>query len=272
VRAPLTAVLLLFEMTRDYRIVLPLMASVGLCAWVVEQLQPRQADSWFSKAANSDQGDMLNKIKIAEVMTLHPMSFRNSMPVLQAAQVLTSGYFHSALVMNSGQLIGILTTQDIERALSSTYFNSRITTLTVEEICTKELLYTFADESLAEALRRMAARDVRQLPVVDRHITSRVLGIVDRQAITTAYSTALTKQAIADKISANKPEPPSIIEPELPLLAESAKAEITTVEAKETSLVLPNLVLKVDPAIVESKNGESKIESKSIEILQPEKI
>ncbi len=220
VRAPLTAVLLLFEMTRDYRIVLPLMASVGLCAWLVEQLQPRQSDSWFSKAASSDQGDMLNKIKIAEVMTLHPMSFRNSMPVLQAAQVLTSGYFHSALVMNSAQLVGILTTQDIERALSSPYFSTRLSSLTVEEICTKELLYTFADESLADALRRMAARDVRQLPVVDRHSTSRVLGIVDRQAIATAYSTALTKQAIAEKITANKPELPNIIETERTLLSD----------------------------------------------------
>jgi len=38
VRAPLTSVLLLFEMTRDYRIVLPLMAAVGLCAWILDQL------------------------------------------------------------------------------------------------------------------------------------------------------------------------------------------------------------------------------------------
>lgn len=35
-RAPLTSILLLFELTRDYRIVLPLMAAVGLSAWLVE--------------------------------------------------------------------------------------------------------------------------------------------------------------------------------------------------------------------------------------------
>jgi hypothetical protein len=50
----------------------------------------------------------------------------------------------------------------------------------------------------------MAARDLRQLPVVDRHAVKRVIGLVDRQAITTAYNTALTKQAIADRITANK--------------------------------------------------------------------
>ncbi|AFY73933.1 chloride channel protein EriC [Synechococcus sp. PCC 7502] len=204
VRAPLTAVLLLFEMTRDYRIVLPLMAAVGLCAWMVEQIYPQQGKQVRAEA------DILQKIKIAEVMNSHPMSFRASMPVLQAAQVLTSGYFHSALVMDSShQLVGIVTTQDIERNLSK-----RLNLMTVSEICSRDLLYTHADESLAEALRRMETRDLRQLPVVDRNITSRVLGIIERQAITTAYSTALTKQAIADKIAATKTELPNIIETE----------------------------------------------------------
>ncbi len=40
-RAPLTSILLLFELTRDYRIVLPLMAAVGLSAWLVECVNRR---------------------------------------------------------------------------------------------------------------------------------------------------------------------------------------------------------------------------------------
>ncbi|AFZ07070.1 Cl- channel voltage-gated family protein [Oscillatoria nigro-viridis PCC 7112] len=40
-RAPLTAILLMFELTRDYRIVLPLMAAVGLSVWLVEWVNRR---------------------------------------------------------------------------------------------------------------------------------------------------------------------------------------------------------------------------------------
>jgi H+/Cl- antiporter ClcA len=40
-RAPLTAILLMFELTRDYRIVLPLMAAVGLSVWLVECVSRR---------------------------------------------------------------------------------------------------------------------------------------------------------------------------------------------------------------------------------------
>ena len=42
-RAPLTAILLMFELTRDYRIVLPLMAAVGLSVWLVEWVNRRSA-------------------------------------------------------------------------------------------------------------------------------------------------------------------------------------------------------------------------------------
>ncbi|KAG6553623.1 hypothetical protein Mapa_004537 [Marchantia paleacea] len=45
-QVPLTAVLLLFELTRDYRIILPLMAAVGLSSWVASTFQrkrPRNA-------------------------------------------------------------------------------------------------------------------------------------------------------------------------------------------------------------------------------------
>jgi signal-transduction protein with cAMP-binding, CBS, and nucleotidyltransferase domain len=150
--------------------------------------------------------EVLEKIRIAEVMTLNPASIKYSMPLLQAAQFITSGYHHSALVLDDiNHLQGILTTQDIKRLLSAPVGDRPIEELTVENICTSQVLCTFADESLAEALKRMATRDLRQMPVVDRNQPKRVIGMVDRLAITTAYNTALTKRAIAARMTAIKP-------------------------------------------------------------------
>ena len=207
VRAPLTSVLLLFEMTRDYRIVLPLMAAVGLCAWVLDQIDTsKPANPMILQLSNLPADiEVLEKIRIAEVMTLNPASIKYSMPLLQAAQFITSGYHHSALVLDDiNHLQGILTTQDIKRLLSAPVGDRPIEELTVENICTSQVLCTYADESLAEALKRMAARDLRQMPVVDRNQPKRVIGMVDRLAITTAYNTALTKRAIAARMTAIK--------------------------------------------------------------------
>jgi H+/Cl- antiporter ClcA/predicted transcriptional regulator len=207
VRAPLTSVLLLFEMTRDYRIVLPLMAAVGLCAWILDQLDTSKTDRMIMQWSNLPADiEVLEKIKIAEVMTLNPASVKYSMPVLQAAQFITSGYHHSALVFDDvNHLQGILTTQDLKRILSAPTSEPAFEEMTVQNICTREVLCTFADESLAEALKRMATRDLRQMPVVDRNQPKRVIGMVDRLAITTAYNTALTKRAIAARITPTKP-------------------------------------------------------------------
>ncbi|MCY7331993.1 MAG: chloride channel protein [Pseudanabaena sp. CAN_BIN31] len=210
VRAPLTSVLLLFEMTRDYRIVLPLMAAVGLCAWVLDQIDSSKSDrmimQWSDLPADIE---VLEKIKIAEVMTLNPASVKYSMPLLQAAQFITSGYHHSALILDDiNHLQGIVTTQDLKRFLSAPAGDRPLEEMTVQNICTSEVICTFADESLADALKRMATRDLRQMPVVDRHQPKRVIGMVDRLAITTAYNTALTKRAIAARITATKPTLP----------------------------------------------------------------
>ncbi|MFN9818349.1 MAG: chloride channel protein [Pseudanabaena sp.] len=213
VRAPLTSVLLLFEMTRDYRIVLPLMAAVGLCAWVLDQMDSsKSADrmimQWSGLPADIE---VLEKIKIAEVMTLNPASVKYSMPLMQAAQFITSGYHHSALVLDEiNHLQGILTTQDLKRLLSAPATDRPLEDMTVQNICTSEVICTFADESLAEALKRMATRDLRQMPVVDRHQPKRVIGMVDRLAITTAYNTALTKRAITARITATKSTVPIV--------------------------------------------------------------
>jgi CBS domain-containing protein len=208
VRAPLTSVLLLFEMTRDYRIVLPLMAAVGLCAWVLDQIDSsKSADRMIMQWSSGLPADIevLEKIKIAEVMTLNPASVKYSMPLMQAAQFITSGYHHSALVLDEiNHLQGILTTQDLKRLLSAPATDRPLEDMTVQNICTSEVICTFADESLAEALKRMATRDLRQMPVVDRHQPKRVIGMVDRLAITTAYNTALTKRAITARITATK--------------------------------------------------------------------
>jgi H+/Cl- antiporter ClcA len=234
VRAPLTSVLLLFEMTRDYRIVLPLMAAVGLCAWVLDQIDTsKSADrmimQWSGLPADIE---VLEKIKIAEVMTLNPASVKYSMPLLQAAQFITSGYHHSALVFDDiNHLQGILTTQDIKRILSSPSGDRPLEELTVQNICTSEVLCTFADETVAEALKRMAARDLRQMPVVDRHQPKRVIGMVDRLAITTAYNTALTKRAIAARITATKSTVP---------IANHTHTAITSVSSNGSSSISSN--------------------------------
>ncbi len=211
-RAPLTAILLLFELTHDYRIILPLMAAVGLSAWLVERLKPiaRHASTLQSTGLNmqTDQSnEFLRQLPVFQVMHRNILILPESTNALQAGLALTRHQIRSALVVDDmNQLSGIVTLQDIRRAALQLEQEvnlhleqecpASLSCQTVSEICTKDLLYAYEDEPTSEALARMAARGLRQLPVVQRDDPRHVLGLLEQEQISLACSLAMTQQVL----------------------------------------------------------------------------
>ncbi len=232
VNAPLTSILLLFEMTRDYRIVLPLMAAVGLSAWLAERLNHRPERGATLKQIESDPKkdraqDVLKTMLVAEAMQQDFMMLPQSMPLLQAGFSLTEGHFHSAFVIDSEQqLVGILTLQDIDRTIARfeqtqskvCLLDHSLKTHTIAEICATEILYAYPDEAVNEALDRMSARGIHQLPVIDRETPHQILGLLTQEDVTLTCELALTRESLmpylssltqADQATLNLPSPNS---------------------------------------------------------------
>jgi H+/Cl- antiporter ClcA len=216
-KAPLTAILLLFELTRDYRIVLPLMAAVGLSVWLLERRPPNSTSGsnlqQLGLNIEKDQNlEILQQMLVVEVMNESVLMLRADLFVLEAGVSLTSARRRSALVIDEAeQLVGIVTLEDINRAISlwEGYTSSEaklyapedavdcnLTSQKLIDICTTEILYAYIDEPLFEALDRMAARGLHQLPVVDRSNHERVLGLLEREQIPLTCKVAATRQAL----------------------------------------------------------------------------
>jgi H+/Cl- antiporter ClcA len=90
VRAPLTAILMLFELTRDYRIVLPLMAAVGLSVWLVERIKPTfNSNSNLQQIGLSElkdeRAEIVQEILVEDAMHPYPKKLPASLSVLEAA-------------------------------------------------------------------------------------------------------------------------------------------------------------------------------------------
>lgn len=220
VRAPLTAILLLFELTRDYRIILPLMAAVGLSVWLIERLKPityniPTVQPTELKAEPNQNEEMLHQLTVMEAIQTDYLALPSQLSVLEGGLKLTRQHVRSALVFNeANELVGIVTLQDINRAIAALEVNTsvlRITgedpsPLTLGEICTVELLVAYQDELLFEAQTRMATRGLRQLPVVSRQNPDEVVGLLEQEQIALACSLTITHQAIQRQLSmSNKP-------------------------------------------------------------------
>ncbi|MBN1429351.1 MAG: chloride channel protein [Anaerolineae bacterium] len=196
VHAPLTAIILLFEMTHDYRIILPLMFAVVISLFISRCLQP---DSVYMlglvrKGIRIERGrdvEVLDAIRVGEVMQTSFLTLRESDSPDSAIDTLFRLRMHGLPVVDqTGQLAGILTVSDVETAQVDGEEPK-----TVGEICTRDLLVAYPDETLGMALRRMSVRDVGRLPVVARDDPRHLLGILRRTDMIRAYDVALTRRA-----------------------------------------------------------------------------
>jgi len=120
-RAPLTALLLLFELTRDIRIVLPLMAAAGLSAALVERWQG------FDNAGlvGTDPIEERRRASLASLSVREafeptaPLVLPSGTLATDALAQLVQTHGHALLVMEEDQVIGLVSLQDLQRGLSA---------------------------------------------------------------------------------------------------------------------------------------------------------
>ncbi|MCZ2201185.1 chloride channel protein [Cylindrospermopsis raciborskii] len=215
VRAPLTAILMLFELTRDYRIVLPLMAAVGLSIWLMELIKPTVSSNMnlqqIGLAELKDHKlEVIQTTSVAEAIHFHPKKIPANLSVLEAALEMIHDHVPSALVIDANEkLVGIVSLDDINRTLSrwenyqtpSDQLKPDFFGQTILDICTTDILYAWQDEPLSEALDRMALRGLQQLPVLDRHNPDCIVGLLEQKEIALTCNLATTRKAVEPYLS-----------------------------------------------------------------------
>ena len=202
-RAPITAVIILFELSGDYRIILPLMGAVVISTLVSEALS---ADTIYTlklrrRGIDLKMGrdvDMMRTVPVARAMSAVVPTARRDLLVSEAATLLGSDGTRALVVLDdAGSLDAIATVKDVESALLQSKPG-----LTIAEIASRPVATVLADESLSDAVRKMGARDVGQLPVVARGNLLRVIGMLGRSDIVRAYS-----HAMVDRIQSQTQRP-----------------------------------------------------------------
>jgi H+/Cl- antiporter ClcA/CBS domain-containing protein len=186
-RAPLTSILLLFELTRNYLIILPLMAAVGVSVWLVERAQNLPM---LDKLAlpqmgiglrKTDDREVLKNVTVAEFMNKDYLALPATMTLTDAGRSMLQSKANTALVLNDAkQLVGILSLTDLKRHLIQSPDPETITQQTLQKVCTTEVLYAYIHESVSQAIERMDTRGIHTLPVVAEENPRQILGILER--------------------------------------------------------------------------------------------
>jgi len=196
---PLSAILILFEMTSDYKIILPLMLSCIIAAIASGQLL---RDSIYTlklarRGVDIKEGKEVNVLKsmfVKDVMNPKVETIAEALPLSQIAEVISKSKFNSFPVLNAqNQLTGILSFNDYSEAI----FDEHLKDLVVaKDLATSDLVTVSLEDNLYTALEKISAKDFAVLPVVSAQDHNKLEGVISRRDIIGAYNKAVLKKSL----------------------------------------------------------------------------
>ncbi|XP_024520426.1 chloride channel protein CLC-e [Selaginella moellendorffii] len=209
-QVPFTSILLLFELTRDYRIILPLMAAVGLSSWIASSYISQEKSGSLDATSSKDDKEELcyveeslcvtdvSETKLAKELLVSAAVRENYLAVTPDANVEATLFSMlrekkwCALVIGSNKCLeGILTLGDIQEELRKP---SEVPQKKVSDICRTNVVTAKLHMNLESAQRLLANRGLRQLPVLSED--GQVVGIIDQDAIKLACRVEATKKLL----------------------------------------------------------------------------
>lgn len=193
-QAPLNVIIMIPEMSGDYALIPPLMASSTssfLVAWFFLRGSSIYTIKLERRGVKIRMGRpfVLDVVKVRDVMTKNVITVRSTMPV-SALEMLFEEYYHIGYpVVDGGKLVGIVTVKDFQKLPPNDREGLR-----VGDIATRNVVVTYPDETVQEALDKMRRNDVGRLPVVDRNDNNKLVGIVTKKDLLKAVEIAMEKQ------------------------------------------------------------------------------
>ncbi len=187
----LSAILIVYEMTSNYQVILPIMAAAGLASLVSRAIQP---ESIYEKKLSRRGGSIarghhlhgLDHIMVRDVMIREFPSLKHSDTVLEIIRVArANAHIESLPVMEDGKLVGIIRSSDLHRILDTDVAPHLVN---AEDIASRSPVTVSPSENLVEALRDFGTRDVETLPVeVGTGANRRLVGLLLRNDVMRRY-------------------------------------------------------------------------------------
>jgi CIC family chloride channel protein len=197
IHAPITAMLIIFEMTGDYRIILPLMVSSVLSALVSHKLSRESIYTMklVRRGINLTAGkdiSILGSVFVKEVMSRQWESISNCMPLGKLLPFVESSKESFFPVIDyKGDLEGTISFQDIRNLITK---RSLDTLVIVKDVVSSNPLVLFPDETLISALQKFGLQDVEALPVVEKDNPKKLVGILKRGDVISYYNRKLIEK------------------------------------------------------------------------------
>ncbi|MFP3867878.1 MAG: chloride channel protein [Desulfobacteraceae bacterium] len=194
---PITAILTIFELTNTYRIIVPLMVSCIASLVTVRYLYGYSAyeTKLLRKGVNIVRGhevNLLRSLMVKDYMTKDLEILHDYTPLYEILRRAEESAYPYFVVLNAqGELSGVLTLWDLRQTLEWTLELSAL--VVAEELMTKEVVTLTPYDNFETAFNLFEGKNISFMPVVSPYDRKKVLGILRREDLLTAYNQRVLK-------------------------------------------------------------------------------
>jgi len=194
IRAPMTSVVMIFEITRDYAVIVPLMLSNLVSYFIASRLQKEPI---YEVLAEQDgihlpkfgRGQQTRR-QVMQVMRPAVQMLSTEETLQRALELAGGAPQRTWIVSDTRGVLGLLTREKLESAARDGNPSAPVRTL----LKTGEFPHVHADHPLDDALDRMGTFHLDVLPVVSRANVHQLLGVVRLQDVLEAYGVGIKSQ------------------------------------------------------------------------------
>jgi CIC family chloride channel protein len=172
--APIMAIVMIFELTLDYQIMLPLMLACVIGYYTSVKIEKRSiyADALKRKGAG-DYAKQVAELHVRDLMKPNPLTISPTTGFSEIGEKFINSRFNYLYVTDHGRFVGAISLHDIKNYLNTPELAKVVI---AGDLLHDSIPVVRASASLSEALERFSRHDGERLPVVsnDRHLVGSI--------------------------------------------------------------------------------------------------
>ncbi|MEN8141330.1 MAG: chloride channel protein [Thermodesulfobacteriota bacterium] len=208
--SPLTAIFLLFEMTGNYQIIVPVMLTSIIGTVVAKHLYNDSIDTvdFSREGIDIHQGRetaVMKSLKVGQAMSEDVDFISETANVNQLLKIFSlaeESFYFPVLAEcgpKSGQMIGVISLQDVKSIIHDEELRL---SATVGNICARNVITLTPDVSLYDAMTQFVVKGIEEIPVVESADNMWVVGMLKRREVINAYNREVLKRGISRQTAA----------------------------------------------------------------------
>ncbi|GAB4366828.1 MAG: chloride channel protein [Calditrichia bacterium] len=203
--APITAILIIFELTNDYKIILPLMISSIIATLLTTKLKKesiytlklirRGIDLFRGKEIN-----LLRSLRVGEVMRENPIIIPPDISFKALLEIMVNSPHTQFFVIDRrNQFVGAVSMQEIRRALLDQDLLADL--LIALDLVNPQIPRVKVEDDLDSVMKLFGKYEIEEIPVVASDNPNKIVGYITHRDVIDAYNRELVKRDLSQELS-----------------------------------------------------------------------